>query len=266
MMPACAALPAWNGLVIEPKLDIRPADCDAPSAIATADFSGVQLAQLGTRRRRADRAIQPGRMPALLVQKPRIPPEQLGPGLIPGDIGGDHVRARGAQMLRLRQDGRDQHRAGMAAQRHVVIVQRMRRGAVDPGGLRGRGLARAERQCGRSVARCQRLASGCVRCLRRGRRSWCRSYRQSPCGRPARLPPASRFGDRSATNRPSERVNGIERSLRARRNSDHCSSGMATASLAGSVTRYRAIRPRVNRRPHVAPTRTATPSPPGATG
>ena len=39
MMPACAALPAWNGLVIVPKFAISPELCDAPSAIACAALS-----------------------------------------------------------------------------------------------------------------------------------------------------------------------------------------------------------------------------------
>jgi hypothetical protein len=39
MIPACAALPAWNGFVIVPKFDISPDDCDAPRAIAIAVFS-----------------------------------------------------------------------------------------------------------------------------------------------------------------------------------------------------------------------------------
>ena len=43
MMPACAALPAWNGFVMVPKLDIKPDDCEPPSAMAMADFSASSL-------------------------------------------------------------------------------------------------------------------------------------------------------------------------------------------------------------------------------
>ena len=46
MMPAWAALPAWNGLVMVPKFDISPADCEAPKAIAMADFSASSLRSL----------------------------------------------------------------------------------------------------------------------------------------------------------------------------------------------------------------------------
>ena len=90
MMPACAALPAWNGFVIVPKFAIRPALCEAPSAIAVAVLCGIQLAQLRARRGGADRAIKARRMPALLVAA-AVAPHQLGPGLIARDIGDDHV-------------------------------------------------------------------------------------------------------------------------------------------------------------------------------
>ena len=55
-------------------------------------------------------------------------------------------------MFRLGQDRGDQHGAGVSAQRDIVVVQRMRRSAVDPGGLGGRGLAVAEGQGRRTVA------------------------------------------------------------------------------------------------------------------
>ena len=120
-------------------------------------FLGVQLAQLGAGRGGADRAIKPGGMPALLVQQPGVAAEQFSPGLIAGDVGGDHVGAGGAEMFGLGQDGGDQDGAGMAAQGDIVIVQRMGGGAVDPGGFRSRGLAVAEGQGGGTVAGCQRL-------------------------------------------------------------------------------------------------------------
>ena len=50
-----------------------------------------------------------------------------------------------------------QHRAGMAAQRHVVVVERMRRGAVDPGGFGRRALFVAEGKRGGAVGRRQHL-------------------------------------------------------------------------------------------------------------
>ena len=145
MMPACAALPAWNGLVMVPKFDIRPELCEAPSAIACAALSASSRRSDGAGRGRADRAVQAGRMPALLVQQAGIAAEQLGPGFVAGDIGDDHVGAGGAERFGLGQDRRHQHGAGMAAQSHVVVVERMRRGAVDPGGFRRRALFRCRR-------------------------------------------------------------------------------------------------------------------------
>ena len=89
-------------------------------------------------------------MPALLVQQAGIAAEQFGPGLVAGDIGHDHVGARGAERFGLGEDRRHQHRAGMAAQTDIVVVERVRRGAVDPGRF-GRGaLFLAERERGRT--------------------------------------------------------------------------------------------------------------------
>jgi len=66
-----------------------------------------------------------------------VAPGELGPGLVAGDIGGEHVAAGGAERFALGQDRRDQHGRRMTAQRgHIVVVERMPGGAVDPRGFR----------------------------------------------------------------------------------------------------------------------------------
>jgi len=65
-----------------------------------------------------------------------VAPGELGPGLVAGDIGGEHRTSRGAERLSFGEDRRDQHGRRMAAQRgDVVIVERVPGGAVDPCGL-----------------------------------------------------------------------------------------------------------------------------------
>jgi hypothetical protein len=110
---------------------------------------GIQLAQLGTCRCSADGAKDARRMPALLMVHRHVAPYQFGPGLVARDIGHDHVLAAGAKHLGFRQDSRHQHGGGMAAQGHVIIVERVRRGAVDPAGLGPEARFATEIECRR---------------------------------------------------------------------------------------------------------------------
>ena len=93
MIPACAALPAWNGFVIVPKFDIRPDDLRGAERDGDRGLLGVQLAQFRAGRGGGGRAVQAGRMPALFVQQPGLAQRQFSPDLVAGDIGGDHVGA-----------------------------------------------------------------------------------------------------------------------------------------------------------------------------
>ena len=118
---------------------------------------GVQTAQAGAGRRGADGTVEAGGVPALLVQQAAVATEQLRPGFVAGDVGDDHVGARGVQGFGLGQDGGDQHGAGMAAQADVVVVERVGGGAVDPGGLGGGALLCAEGEGGGAVGGRQHL-------------------------------------------------------------------------------------------------------------
>ncbi len=83
---------------------------------------------------------------------------QLGPNLIAGDIGGEHLAAAKSQGFCLGQDRREQHRRDMAAAADIVVVERVAGGAVDPGRFgRGRPLA-GKIEAGRAGHRRQPLA------------------------------------------------------------------------------------------------------------
>ena len=142
-----------------PKFDTRPALCEAPSAIAVRRRLGIEPAQGGAGRRGADGAEDAGGMPALLVVLVRVAALQVGPHLVARHVGGRHLRPAGLERLRLGQDRRHQHRARMAAQRHVVVVERMRRRAVDPGRLGRRDAPADEVEAGIARRRRQRLLS-----------------------------------------------------------------------------------------------------------
>src|SRR5881275_3277040 len=98
--PACAARPAWNGFVIVPKLAMMPPACEA--------------AQIGAGSAGTDRAEDAGRVPALPVVMAGVAARQLGPTLVAGDIGGEHLAAAEAEHLGLCDDRRHQHGRDMA--------------------------------------------------------------------------------------------------------------------------------------------------------
>ncbi len=130
----------------------------------------IETAQQGASRRRADRAENAGRMPALAVMVAGIACGELGPGFVAGDIGREHVAARGAERLALGEDRRHHHGARMAAQRgDIVVIERMPGGAVDPCRLRRRRALAGEIQCRLAAGGRQRAAQqlGC-RVLRPG--------------------------------------------------------------------------------------------------
>jgi hypothetical protein len=77
------------------------------------------------------RAAYGGRMPALLMQRHRLANQELGPDLIPCHVSRKQVGPARADDLTLRDDRGNQHCAGMAVERHVVIVEHMGSGAID---------------------------------------------------------------------------------------------------------------------------------------
>ena len=129
MMPECAAFPAWKGFVIVPKFDMIPEACDALIAIAIAGTVAIEPAQLRARGGGGERTEDAGGMESLLVVHRHVAADQLGPGLIAGDVCDQHVPVAGVEDLGFRQDGGHKHGGRMAAQGQgdVVIIQRMRR-------------------------------------------------------------------------------------------------------------------------------------------
>ena len=103
---------------------------------------GVEPAQIGAGRAGADRAKDAGRVPALAVMVAGVAARQLGPALVAGDIGGEHLAPAEAQRLGFGEDRWHQHGRDMAAAADIVVVERVAGGAVDPGRFRrGGGLA-----------------------------------------------------------------------------------------------------------------------------
>ena len=84
-------------------------------------------------------------MPALGVVLVLVAANELGPGFVAGHVGGDHRLAVSPDFVGFRQDGGDQHRARVAQQRGVVIVERMRGDAVEQGEIGGRRLHAVQR-------------------------------------------------------------------------------------------------------------------------
>ena len=151
--PACDARPAWNGFVIVPKLAMMPPACDADSAIAIVAWLGVEAAQRGAGGARSDRAENAGRVPALGVMVAGIAARQLGPGLVTGDIGREHLAPAEPQGLGFGEDRRHQHGRDVAAAADIVVIERMAGGAVDPRRFRRGGALAREIQAGRSPRR-----------------------------------------------------------------------------------------------------------------
>src|SRR5579862_5866398 len=78
-------------------------------------------------------------MPALAMQRHRLAGNKFRPDFVTGDIGSEHLCAARTARLPLRQDRRNQHRARMAVERYVIVVEYMRGDAVDQ--RRGLGCA-----------------------------------------------------------------------------------------------------------------------------
>ena len=125
----------------------------------------IEAAQRGAGRSGGDGAEDARGVPALLVVLLGIAALQVGPHLVARDIGRGELRAGGAQRLALGQDGRHQHGARVAAQSHVVVVERVRGGAVDPGGLGGRHARAGQVEGGVARGRSQRLQQDARRVL-----------------------------------------------------------------------------------------------------
>ncbi len=133
------------------------------------------------------------------MMKPPLATDQLRPGLVARDIGGHHVTARHVERLGFGQDGRNENRAGMAAQRNIIEIERMGRGAVDPGRLRSVGLLLAEIQRGVAGTGIENLAQNAGRLLLTA----C-DHDADTVDEPVRAMAAAssgtRFGDKSETN------------------------------------------------------------------
>ena len=133
--PDCAARPTWNGLVMEPKLAAMPPAIDAAIADRVGGFAGIEAAHHGGRGGGGNGSEHRARVPALemilvgiaadqLAPRPRSPPHKPSPS-----------SRRRRRSRRLRQDGRHQDRAWVSAQSHIIIIERMRRGAVEQRGI-----------------------------------------------------------------------------------------------------------------------------------
>ena len=142
MTPARALLPAWKGLIMEPKLATRPPACEAAMASAVALRSPSSPRSLAQRGRRGQRAVDAGGMPAALVQVAFLAQRELRPDLEADDVGGDHVLPARSERFAFGEEGRDEDRAAVAA--GIVVIERVGGGAVDPRGEWSRGAARGE--------------------------------------------------------------------------------------------------------------------------
>ena len=69
------------------------------------------------------------------MQREGLTREQLCPSFVPGGIGGDHLRSARSQRFALRQNGRDEHGAGMSVERDIVIVEHVSRNTIDQSGI-----------------------------------------------------------------------------------------------------------------------------------
>ena len=102
---------------------------------------GIELAQSRAGRSRRERAHDCGRVKAALVEAPRLQRGDLRPKLIARDIGRKRLAAAGIKRPTHCQNGGHQNRARMAGKRHVVIVEHVRRDAVDKRSIGGREVA-----------------------------------------------------------------------------------------------------------------------------
>ena len=143
-MPLAAARPACSGLVMVPKLAVRPAARLAAMASACRDSLLVEPAQIGGGRGGCHRAEHAGRMPALGVMRIALATDQLRPHLVADQVRADRGQARCADRFALGEHRRHEHRARMAGQRHVVVVERVCRDTVDERSLGRAGALLAE--------------------------------------------------------------------------------------------------------------------------
>ena len=97
-----------------------------------------QFVQMRHRSGSGDGTEHTSRMPAFQMVLAAVAAVQLGPHFIADDIGAQQIGTGATQHMPLSQDGRRDDRARVAGQRHVVVVERVRGGAVDAGGLRTR--------------------------------------------------------------------------------------------------------------------------------
>jgi hypothetical protein len=106
---------------------------------------------------RAHRAQHRRGMPALQVIGVGLARQQLRPDFVTYQIGAQRVRARGAQIFALGQHRWNQYSARMAAERDVVVVERVGGGGVD----------QCRIGCGRTIRAEQYARFACSRTPRR---------------------------------------------------------------------------------------------------
>jgi hypothetical protein len=130
MTPDCDApdLEAFRGAAEIGDQPARHGRCDRKRGLT---FFGVESAEFGAGRRRRDGAAHGGRVPAFLMQRYGLAHQKFGPDLVARHIGGEELRAAGADDFALGDDGGHEHSARMSVERDVVIVQHVSRGAVD---------------------------------------------------------------------------------------------------------------------------------------
>ncbi len=93
-------------------------------------FLRAEVAKFSTGGRRGDSATDCSRVPALLVQRHRLTDQELDPDLVTRNISGEQFRTACAEGFTLGDDTGNEHGAGMAVERDIVIVEDVRCRAV----------------------------------------------------------------------------------------------------------------------------------------
>jgi hypothetical protein len=107
-------------------------------------FARVELAQRRARGGGPDRTENVRRVPAFHVVHVGLASDELGPDFVARDVSVEHLRAGRSQLLADSQNSRHQRGTRMAAQRDVVVIERVRRDSHDERGFGRRSLPIAE--------------------------------------------------------------------------------------------------------------------------
>jgi len=117
----------------------------------------VQSAKRCACRSRADCSEYAGGMPPLVVLLILVPPRQFAPSLVTRGVGCHHPLTRRIKRFRFGENRRHQNRTRVTALCDIVEIQRVRRSAVDEGGLRRAGRPLAEKKPRFFAPRLERL-------------------------------------------------------------------------------------------------------------